>query len=101
MDACIEKHAGTGFSARDSISATHFYCAAPGAESVQISGDFNDWRPAPMQRRPDGWWYIQLMVCHGHHQYRFLVDGLPVLDPAAAGVARDERGQPVSLVAVS
>jgi 1,4-alpha-glucan branching enzyme len=42
-----------------------------------------------MQRRDDGWWFIQVMLIHGHHQYRFLVDGKPVLDPRAAGVGRE------------
>lgn len=54
-----------------------------------------------MQRRVDGWWCSQILLCHGHHQYRFLVDGKATLDPAAAGVDRDDCGMPVSLIAVS
>jgi hypothetical protein len=34
-------------------------------------------------------------------QYRFLVDGEPTLDLHATGTARDERDEPVSLIAVS
>jgi hypothetical protein len=49
----------------------------------------------------DGWWFIQVPLTHGHHQYRFVVDGKPMLDPHAAGVARNERNEEVSLVAVS
>ncbi len=54
-----------------------------------------------MSRRVDGWWFIQVELPHGHHQYRFLVDGQPTLDPQASGTARDDDNQPVSLVAVS
>jgi hypothetical protein len=32
------------------------------------------------------WWFLQVELSHGHHEYRFLVDGKPVLDPHAAGV---------------
>jgi len=35
------------------------------------------------------------------HRYQFLVDGKPVLDPRGTGMARDERYERVSLVAVS
>jgi hypothetical protein len=38
---------------------------------------------------------------HGHHQYRFLVDGRPTLDPRAMGTGRDEANDPVSIIAVS
>jgi hypothetical protein len=40
-------------------------------------------------------------LSHGHHQYRFLVDGKPMLDPQAMGIARNEQNEQVSLVAVS
>jgi len=54
-----------------------------------------------MNRTPDGRWMAGLELPHGHHQYLFLVDGAPQLDPKASGVTRNERGEPVSLIAVS
>ena len=54
-----------------------------------------------MRRREDGCWFIEVQLPHGHHRYRFLVDGEPVLDPGGTGIARDERNERVSLVAVS
>jgi len=54
-----------------------------------------------MTRQPDGTWLLQVPLHHGHHQYAFLVDGQMVLDPQAHGVARDQRGHKVSLLAVS
>jgi 1,4-alpha-glucan branching enzyme len=81
----------------------NFYCSAPKAKLVTLAGDFNHWNPAslPMNRRVDGWWFIQVPLPQGHHRYRFLVDGKPVLDPQATGIARDEQNEQVSLVAVS
>jgi 1,4-alpha-glucan branching enzyme len=89
------------YSAHNSLKPVKFYCAAPRAESVELSGDFNHWHLLPMQRAVEGWWFIQIQLCHGYHQYRFLVDGKPMMDPHATGVARDEQSEPVSLVAVS
>jgi len=89
------------YSAKNSLRPINFYCAAPRARSVELAGDFNHWHPFPMQRLLDGWWFARVELCHGHHQYRFLVDGKPILDPHATGVARDERDEHVSLIAVS
>jgi 1,4-alpha-glucan branching enzyme len=89
------------YSAKNSLKLVSFYCAAPEAESVKIAGDFNDWHPGPMQRTLDGWWFVRLQLCHGHHQYRFMVDGKPRLDPNATGMVYDERHEPACLIAVS
>lgn len=101
MNTLHDKPASEPYSAHNSLRPINFYCEAPGAQAVQITGDFNHWVPIPMRRRVDGWWHLQVLLCHGHHQYRFLVDGKPGLDPAATGVGRDERGELVSLIAVS
>ena len=80
-----------------------FFCRAPEAKSVSLIGDFNDWQPAahPMTRMPDGGWVIRLELTHGHHQYQFLVDGKPTLDPNAMGKVHNERNETVSLIAIS
>ena len=93
----------TPYSASDTAKPVNFYCAAPRAKSVTLVGDFNEWDPVslPMQRRVDGWWFLQVPLPHGHHRYRFVVDGKPMLDPHATGIARDERNEEASLVAVS
>ena len=91
----------TRYSAENTHKPVNFYCAAPCATSVELVGDFNGWHPLPMHRTIDGWWFKQIQLCHGHHQYRFLVDGRPMLDPHATGVARDERDEQVSIIAVS
>jgi 1,4-alpha-glucan branching enzyme len=80
-----------------------FFCRAPQAKSVSLIGDFNEWQPAvhPMTRMPDGGWVIRIELPHGHHQYLFLVDGVPTLDPNAMGKVRNERNDTVSLIAIS
>src|SRR5487761_2710384 len=73
------------YSAHNSRKPVNFYCAAPSAKQVEITGDFNLWHPLPMQRSVDGWWLAQVELCHGLQQSRFLVDGKPMLDPHATG----------------
>ena len=81
----------------------NFFCAAPEASQVFLAGDFNDWNSYshPMARQKDGSWSLQVALNHGHHHYHFLVDGKPALDPRAMGIARNERNERVSLIAVS
>lgn len=91
------------YSARNNVKPVHFYCTAPNAKAVCLVGDFNGWNPLanPMQRDPNGAWTAQVELHHGHHRYLFLVDGEPMLDPNAYGIARNDRNERVSLIAVS
>jgi 1,4-alpha-glucan branching enzyme len=91
------------YSAKKMSKPVNFICVAPAARRVCLTGDFNEWDPEanPMQRQPDGAWLLQMPMHHGHHQYRFMVDGKPVLDPRASGIARNRQGERVSLIAVS
>ncbi len=101
MNDVLEKPLAEHYSAKNSLRPINFYCDARQAKFVQIAGDFNHWCPVPMHHRVDGWWYVQVLLCHGHHQYYFVVDGAPALDPMATGVGRNDRHEPVSLIAVS
>ena len=91
------------YSAKSVIKPVPFTCLLPEASQVFVTGDFNDWDAAshPMKRMPDGAWRAEIPLNRGHHHYLFLVDGKPVLDPKAQGIARNERGEKVSLIAVS
>ena len=91
------------YSAKRMTKPVNFVCVAPAAKKVILIGEFNGWNEEvhPMHRQPDGAWLLQIPLYHGHHQYRFLVDGKPQLDPRATGVARDPQGNRASLVAVS
>ncbi len=98
----VSENSGKGiYSAHNSFRATNFYCSSPLAKAVHLAGDFNHWHPTLMEQRDGGWWFIQVWLPHGHHQYRFIVDGHPMLDLHAVGTARDEHGVPVSLIEVS
>jgi len=57
----------------------------PGAQEVSIAGSFNDWHPSvtPMIRLSDGKWAKELSLAPGRYEYRFVVDGEWVDDPAA------------------
>lgn len=91
------------YSAKNNLRPTNFIILAPGAKEVSIVGDFNGWQPGatPLTKQPDGGWLVQLPLNHGHHQYLFLVDGQPTLDPRAHGIARNDRNEKVSLIAIS
>lgn len=91
------------YSAKKMAKPVNFVCVAPSAGEVSLVGDFNGWNgtSTPMKRQPDGAWLIQVPLHHGHHQYVFMVDGKAVLDPKAHGVARNQKGEKVSLIAVS
>ncbi len=103
MNLASETSASGRYSARNNRKPVNFYYDAPGAKTVCLVGDFNRWNPSthPMERRLDGWWFLQVLLSHGHHQYRFLVDGQPVVDPHAVGVVHNEFNEEVSLIAVS
>ena len=91
------------YSARNNVKPVNFFCVAPQAKSVSLVGKFNGWDVLsnPMQRQSDGSWTARVELHHGHHEYLFLVDGEPMLDPHANGIARTENGERVSLIAVS
>jgi hypothetical protein len=103
LPAVLPASARNRYPIRHMAKPVHFYCAAPGAKSVRLVGDFNDWDATahPMERRQDGWWFLEVALTHGHHEYQFLVDGKPVLDPKATGAMRDETNGDVSILAVS
>ena len=89
-------------SARNNAKPLIFYYANPKAKSVSLIGEFNAWHPGvhPMRRRVDGWWFVEVTLTHGHHPYRFLVDGVPTLDPLAMGITQVD-GEKASVIAVS
>ena len=91
------------YSAEQTRHHVAFFCDAPEAQSVRLVGDFNGWDLAatPMDRMPDGRWMVSLELHHGHHEYLFVVDGTPGLDPNASGTALREGTDPVSVIAVS
>jgi 1,4-alpha-glucan branching enzyme len=103
MNTAFEQSTTSPYSARNMAKPVSFYYAKSDATSVHLMGDFNDWNPTslPMERRVDGWWFIQVPLTHGHHRYLFLVDGTPTLDPQASGAVKGDRYAKASVIAVS
>lgn len=94
---------GHRYSAKDILVPVSFICSATKAKSVSVIGDFNEWNPEAnrMKRHPDGSWQSSFPVPSGHHRYQFLIDGVPHLDPQAAGVVKIDGNAKASLLSVS
>ncbi|MBU0717169.1 MAG: AAA family ATPase [Planctomycetes bacterium] len=57
--------------------AVVFLTHNPGANEVQLAGDFNDWMPhtTPMRRLSNGDFEVRLRLPRGRYSYRLVVDG--------------------------
>lgn len=49
----------------------------PGARTVAVAGDFNQWNPSarPLRRDAGGRWSVSVKLAPGTYHYRFVVDG--------------------------
>ncbi len=65
---------------------------APGAQRVEIAGDFTDWAPVPLSPAPDGWWVTTLPISPGPHQMNLRLDGGIWLVPPGLLRIADESG---------
>jgi 1,4-alpha-glucan branching enzyme len=70
-----------------------------GARSVQIGGNFCDWKPAPMERSDSGIWYYFLPAGEKKREvtYKFLVDGIWIMDPLNPDRIDDRMGSYLSV----
>lgn len=98
-----ERPADAPDSAKRMLKPVNFYFRNPAAKSVSLIGEFNHWNALthPMRRREDGWWFAEVPLTHGHHHYLFLVDGVPTLDPRAAGTVEIKPFARACVIAVS
>ena len=80
-----------------------FTCSASGANKVVVAGSFNNWSQDanPMSKNSAGIWSVIVPLGSGSHQYKFVVDGNWVTDPANSNTADDGVGGVNSVVAVS
>lgn len=72
------------------------------AQAVFIAGTFNDWRPGAgeMIRLEGGRWVKELSLVPGRYEYRLVVDGQWICDPAAAEKVSNPFGSFNSLLIV-
>jgi 1,4-alpha-glucan branching enzyme len=62
---------------------TQFALEAPDADRVVVTGSFCDWNEGrPLKKDKKGIWKASLLLSPGRYEYRFLVDGQWVADPA-------------------
>lgn len=80
-----------------------FVLVMPGARTVALVGDFNDWdmRAVPLEASGDGVWTVMVPLAPGRYRYTFVVDGSRwITDPGAPGGADDDFGRPNSVITV-
>lgn len=72
------------------------------AQAVSIAGTFNDWRPGvvPMIPLGQGRWVKELSLPPGRYEYRLVVDGQWICDPAAAEKVTNPHGSHNSVIIV-
>ena len=85
---------------KDGVMFTAFY---PGAASVQVAGDFNNWQPDQTSMKKvdkNGLWRVKLPLSAGAHCYRFVVDGHWQQDPYNEAAQSNSYGEFNSVIHV-
>lgn len=69
-----------------------FFLTRPGAQKVELRGDFNRWGKDPVVLTPykKGYFETSVALAAGEYQYEFVADGVPLPDP----VNKDRRTLP-------
>jgi chromosome partitioning protein len=83
--------------------AVMFVTLYPRAKSVQIAGDFNNWKPedTPMSKISDnGVWQVKLPLHRGKYRYRLVVDGKWQQDPYNEKIEMNPYGEYNSIIEV-
>ena len=75
-------------------SLARFEFGDPTAQNVCVAGCFNHWQPAanPLQPAGKGHWQSEITLSPGTYEYRFVVDGLWLADPAAVETVANPFG---------
>lgn len=73
---------------------------APGAKSVEISGDFTSWEPVSLTASGSGWWTASLPIPRGTHQVSVRRDGGRWLVPPGLIGVRDEFGGEAGILVI-
>lgn len=73
---------------------------APTARSVDVSGDFTNWRPVALSRAAGGKWVVSLPIVPGTHQVNVRVNGDRWLVPPGLPPITDEFGGAVGLLVI-
>ena len=85
------------------LEPVNFVYVSPGAKSVAVVGDFNNWGlgdSALVATNNQGVWSVTSRVPVGLHSYAFVVNGKFVADPTAPRSSGDDFGMPSSTLVV-
>jgi hypothetical protein len=85
---------------RTSDSEIRIEVRAPGARSVEITGDLTHWQPQPLRADGNGPFAIVLRVTPGTSQVNIRVDNGPWTVPPGLTVVKDELGAEVGILVV-
>ena len=87
---------------RDEQGRVTFAVSAPGAQTVEINGDFTQWIPLRLTQDVSdaSRWTAALPIEPGKYQMNIRVDGGPWIVPAGLLLLRDEFGGAVGLLVV-
>lgn len=98
VQAKIDKIYGAIATQEGVVFAAHL----PGASSVNVAGDFNNWsaEATPMSRLDDEDFSAVLPLAPGRYRYRYVVDGQWLSDPANNNVETNQFGDLNSVVEV-
>lgn len=79
-----------------------FKISAPQANWVGIAGDFNGWKPDTLTAKKDkaGTWKASFSVSPGTYEYKFVVDGSWIVDPACSRRSVNSFGTENSVLVV-
>jgi len=73
----------------------NFWIAADPGSQVSVAGTFNNWDPTanPMQDQAGkGYYKTDMLVQHGIHEYKFVVNGVWATDPSCPNRVPDPFG---------
>ena len=73
----------------------------PAASSVEIMGDFTDWKPVSLQSEGGEWWAVRVPIKAGIHELNMRVDGGNWTVPRGLTKKSDEFGGAVGVLVVS
>jgi hypothetical protein len=96
------EHGALAFDVRSSGTSSRrtLRVFAPGAKSVEITGDFTQWQPAHLARGADGWWTVTRALAPGTYQMNMRVDGGPWIAPPGLLATRDEFGATTGILTI-
>jgi Glycogen recognition site of AMP-activated protein kinase len=77
-----------------------FVLRAPGAQRIDLMGDFTEWQTVPLTRAGDGTWRVTLDVSPGPHRMNLRVDGGQWGVPPGFPAITDEFGGMVAILQI-